>query len=68
MPTSEAHKHLATLVGHNRSEHSIPLKGFLDHNVVTTLSSDWDVSTNNPFVGLANSLHRDLESIELKVG
>lgn len=67
MPKDPAHKYLAQLVGNDRANHSIPLKGFLDNDVITTLSSDWDVSYDNPFIGLANALHRESESVSLKV-
>jgi predicted amidohydrolase YtcJ len=45
------------LIG-ERAEPLIPLKDLWDAGARITLSSDWDVSTLNPFVGMQNALTR----------
>ncbi len=55
------------LIGANRSNNLIPLRSIYDTGAKVTLSSDWDVSSLNPFVGIQNSLTRipqNLPSIE----
>lgn len=46
------------LIGANRSNPTIPLKDIFNANARVTLSSDWDVSSVNPFVGIQNALTR----------
>ncbi len=59
----------AFFVGPERAMNFMPLKFFNDANALITLSSDWDVSTVNPFVGMENALTRapqnlpDMETI-----
>ncbi|RKZ48613.1 MAG: amidohydrolase [Candidatus Parabeggiatoa sp. nov. 3] len=45
------------LIG-DRGNNLIPLKGLHEAGARITLSSDWDVSTLNPFVGMQNALTR----------
>ena len=45
-------------IGANRSDNLIPLKSIFDTGARVTLSSDWDVSSLNPFVGIQNALTR----------
>jgi predicted amidohydrolase YtcJ len=45
------------LIG-NRADNLIPLKSLYEAGARITLSSDWDVSTLNPFVGMQNALTR----------
>jgi len=45
------------LIG-TRANNLIPLKGLHEAGARITLSSDWDVSTLNPFVGMQNALTR----------
>ncbi|MCB0704356.1 MAG: amidohydrolase family protein [Saprospiraceae bacterium] len=57
-------------VGAERSENFIPLKFIYDNNARVTLSSDWDVSTLNPFHGMQNALTRapqEMPSVEAVV-
>ena len=44
----------------------VPIKSLQDSGARVTLSSDWDVSPVNPFVGMSNALHRDPQSVDLK--
>ena len=44
----------------------VPIKSLQDSGARVTLSSDWDVSPVNPFVGMSNALHRDPQSVNLK--
>lgn len=46
------------LIGSNRSNNLIPLKSLHNAGAKITLSSDWDVSTLNPFVAMQNALTR----------
>ncbi len=66
MPDSPAVEQLKLLVGEERAENYIPVRDLQASGAVVTLSSDFDVSTNNPFAGLANALHREPQSITLK--
>ncbi len=47
------------------SNNLVPIKSLLEHNARVTLSSDWDVSTLNPFVGLQNAVTRAPQNISL---
>lgn len=67
MPNTPNYEHLVKLVGDERALNNIPLKSLLDSGATVTLSSDWDVSTNDPFAGMANALFRDPQSITMKV-
>jgi len=44
----------------------IPLKDLIQANARITLSSDWDVSALNPFVGLQNAVTRTPQELSLK--
>ena len=46
------------LVGANRTNNTVPLKSIYDANARINLSSDWDVSSINPFVGMENAITR----------
>ncbi len=46
------------LVGVERANNIVPLKKFYDAEARVVLSSDWDVSDLNPFVGMQNALTR----------
>jgi predicted amidohydrolase YtcJ len=54
---SHWHEH-DNLIGPTRGDNSIPLKSLFNAGAKITLSSDWDVSTVNPFVGMQNALTR----------
>jgi hypothetical protein len=45
-------------IGADRSGNFIPLKSLQNNNALITLSSDWDVSSPNPFVGIENAITR----------
>ena len=45
-------------LGADRVDNIIPLKSIFDTGARITLSSDWDVSSLNPFVGMQNALTR----------
>ena len=67
LPTSEAHKNLNKLIGFDRAHDAIPLWSLKEAGATVTLSSDWDVSTLNPFHGMAHAINRGDQSIDLKV-
>jgi predicted amidohydrolase YtcJ len=54
------------LLGKQRADHLVPIRSLLDHGAKLTLSSDWNVSTLNPFVGIANAVSRVPEAISLE--
>ena len=54
------------LVGSTLNEKVIPIKSLEEANAKITLSSDWDVSTLNPFVGLGNAVTRAPQNISLE--
>jgi len=45
-------------IGATRSDNLVPVKSIYDAGARVTLSSDWDVSSVSPFVGIQNSLTR----------
>ncbi|XP_061169197.1 putative amidohydrolase YtcJ [Saccostrea echinata] len=59
-------KDLAKLVGKDRAYNSIPVKSVYDTGAKVTLSSDWDVSDLNPFVGLQHAISRGHQSITIQ--
>lgn len=66
MPDTPEHKELEGLVG-SRADDSVPVKSLQDAGARVTLSSDWDVSELNPFIGMSNALNRKHQSVDLKV-
>jgi predicted amidohydrolase YtcJ len=50
------------LIG-DRANNLIPLKSLYDAGARITLSSDWDVSSLNPFVGMQNALSRSPQNV-----
>lgn len=48
----------AAFIGSERSQNIIPLKSIYETGAHLTLSSDWDVSTLNPFSSISNALTR----------
>ncbi len=44
---------------------NIPIKSLQQANVRVTLSSDWDVSSLNPFIGLQNAVTRAPQDLSL---
>ena len=47
----------------DRGDNFIPLRSIYDTGAKVTLSSDWDVSTMDPLVGIEHSLTRDPQSL-----
>lgn len=45
-------------IGKERSKNQVPVKSFEQYGARTTLSSDWSVSTPNPFVGIEHAVTR----------
>ena len=65
--TNPAHwQENAELIGSALSDNQVPIKSLLDANARLTLSSDWNVSTLNPFVGIANAVSRTPQNISLE--
>lgn len=54
------------LIGSALNENIIPIKSLINANARLTLSSDWDVSDLNPFVGLQNAITRSPQEIPLE--
>ena len=54
------------LVGSANTQKIIPIKSLTQANARLTLSSDWDVSTLNPFVAMQNAVTRAPENISLE--
>lgn len=48
------------------NENIIPLKSLSEANARITLSSDWDVSDLNPFIGLQNAVTRSPQELSLE--
>lgn len=58
------------LLGSQRTQNFIPIKSLYDAGARVTLSSDWDVSSVNPFVGIQNAVTRspqELPSVEAAI-
>ena len=53
------------LIGAALNENNVPLRSLQDAGARVTLSSDWDVSDLNPFVGLQNAVTRDPQALSL---
>ena len=56
----------AHLIGAALSDNIIPLKSLKQANARITLSSDWDVSSVNPFVGMQNAVTRSPQELSLE--
>lgn len=54
------------LVGASLASNIIPIKSLSDASARITLSSDWDVSDLNPFVGIQNAVTRTPQNISLE--
>jgi len=50
-------------IGTTRSDNLVPVKSIFDAGARVTLSSDWDVSSISPFVGIQNSLTRSPQNL-----
>lgn len=58
------HSHIETeLLGAERLARQIPMAEIYNTGANVTLSSDWDVSSLNPFVGMMHSLQRGNQSL-----
>ncbi len=55
-------RHTRWLIG-RRGANAAPLRSFHNAGATITLSSDYDVSTMNPFVGMANALNRSRQAL-----
>ena len=54
------------LVGASVADNIMPIKSLREAGARITLSSDWDVSTLNPFVGLQNAVTRNPQNLSLE--
>ena len=54
------------LVGSAASNNIIPLKSLKNANARITLSSDWDVSDLNPFIGMQNAVTRSPQELSME--
>jgi predicted amidohydrolase YtcJ len=55
------------LIGSGLSNNIIPIKSLTEANARLTLSSDWNVSSINPFVGIQNAVTRAPQNISLEL-
>ncbi|KZN34262.1 hypothetical protein N480_21910 [Pseudoalteromonas luteoviolacea S2607] len=53
------------LLGNERSQELVPIKSLVANNATLTLSSDWNVSPFNPFIGISNAISRTPQAITL---
>ncbi|WP_052752723.1 amidohydrolase [Kordia zhangzhouensis] len=53
------------LIGSALNNANVPIKNLVDANARLTLSSDWDVSELNPFIGMQNAVTRAPQNISL---
>ncbi|SFD58322.1 amidohydrolase [Pseudoalteromonas denitrificans] len=53
------------LIGNARSDNAVPIKSLDEANARITLSSDWNVSPFNPFIGLQNAVTRVPQELTL---
>ena len=49
----------------DRANNMVPLKSLYEANATLTLSSDWNVSTVNPFVGITHALTRSPQNLPI---
>ncbi|WP_074409118.1 amidohydrolase [Aquimarina megaterium] len=56
----------AELIGKENSKNLVPIKSLKEANARITLSSDWDVSSINPFVGMQNAVTRFPQNITIE--
>ncbi|MCV6638429.1 amidohydrolase [Candidatus Albibeggiatoa sp. nov. NOAA] len=54
-----------SLIGAELNQAVIPIKSLLEAGARVVLSSDWDVSDVNPFIGIQNAVTRDPQAISL---
>lgn len=54
------------LVGSAVSNNVVPIKSLTENNARVTLSSDWDVSSLNPFIGIQNAVTRTPQELSLE--
>jgi len=57
--------HNDTYIDANLNDNIIPLKSLKQANARITLSSDWDVSSLNPFIGIQNAVNRNPQELSL---
>ena len=57
---------IESVIGADRAYDFVPLKSVFDTDATVTLSSDWDVSTINPFVGIQHAIDRGHQSVSVK--
>lgn len=57
---------MTPLLGHQRSDRLVPIASLVEQGAMLTLSSDWNVSTLNPFVGIAHAVSRAPEAISIE--
>ncbi|MCG7561117.1 amidohydrolase [Pseudoalteromonas sp. McH1-42] len=53
------------LIGAERAQDLVPIRSLADNQATLTLSSDWNVSPFNPFIGLSNAVSRQPQAISL---
>ena len=53
-------------LGEERAQDFIPVKSLVQNGALMTLSSDWDVSELNPFIGMQHAMQRGHQSVTLK--
>lgn len=58
--------HIENVIGVQRAVNFIPVKSVLDTHARVTLSSDWDVSSLNPFISIQHAAQRGSQSVSVK--
>ena len=53
------------LIGEHRADNPVPIRSLVEAGARLTLSSDWNVSPFNPFIGLQNAVTRAPQAITL---
>ena len=66
MTLPSGHGETEELISKEKAEFSIPVKSVSETGAVVTLSSDWDVSDVNPFVGMQHATERGKQSVSVK--
>ena len=63
----DGHKSVEKLIGKDKADFYIPVKSVVETEAIATLSSDWDVSDLNPFVGIQHATERGNQSVSVKI-
>jgi predicted amidohydrolase YtcJ len=65
LPSHRAHND--ALIGPEKANNTIPVKSLWESGASVTLSSDWDVSNLNPFIGIQHATQRGHQAVSVKI-